>query len=141
LRNIEARIEDFSRLLPAGCAHYQAGAVPMGWQESGVVVKTTTITIETESLLVVRRGKTVVTWCPVCCAEAEAMTLEGSSLGEDIPSTLLRDWLAAGKLHLWSLDGGLDRICLTSLLRCLESEDARRLPTPKPTPPKTGEGK
>jgi len=106
-----------------------------------MVLKTTRITIETESLLVVRRGKTVVTWCPVCCAEAEAMTLKGDSLGEDIPSTLLRDWLAAGKLHLSSSDGGPVRICLTSLLRCFESEDARRLPTPKPTPPKTGEGK
>ena len=63
-----------------------------------MVVKTTRITIETESLLVVRRGKTIVTWCPACCAEAEAMTLEGTSLG-DIPSTLIRGWLAAGKLH------------------------------------------
>lgn len=103
-----------------------------------MLVKTTRITIETESLLIVRRGKTIVTWCPVCCAEAEAMTLEGSSLGDDIPSTLLRDWLAAGKLHLWSADGGPDRICLTSLFRCFEAEDARRLPTPKPTP-RTGE--
>ena len=42
-----------------------------------MVVKTTRITIETESLLVVRRGKTIVTWCPACCAEAEAMTLDG----------------------------------------------------------------
>ena len=103
-----------------------------------MVVKTTRITIETESLLIVRRGKTIVTWCPVCCAEAEAMTLEADSLGEDLPSAHLRDWLVAGKLHLWSLDGGLDWICLTSLLRCFESEDARRLPTPKPTP-RTGE--
>src|ERR1035441_7203004 len=54
-----------------------------------MVVKTTRITIETESLLVVRRGKTIVTWCPACCAEAEAMTLEGTSLG-DIPSTLFK---------------------------------------------------
>ena len=100
-----------------------------------MVVKTTRITIETESLVVVHRGKTIVTWCPICCAEAEAMTLESDSLGEDFPSTLLRDLLAAGKLHLWSADGGPDRICLTSLLRCFESEDARRLPTPKPIPP------
>jgi hypothetical protein len=106
-----------------------------------MVVKTTRITIETESLLVVSRGKTIVTWCPVCCAEAEAMALEGNSLGEDIPSTLLRNWLAAGKLHLWSSDGGPAQICITSLLRCFESEDARRLPTPKPTVPKTGEEK
>jgi hypothetical protein len=106
-----------------------------------MVVKTTRITIETESLLIVRRGKTIVTWCPVCCAEAEAMTLEGDSLGEDIPSALLRDWLAAGKLHLWNPDGGLARICLTSLLRCFESEDAGRLPDPKRTFPNTGDRK
>jgi|SRR5208282_1337379 len=99
-----------------------------------MLVKTTRITIETESLLFARRCKTIVTWCPICCAEAEAMTLEGDSLAEDIHSTLLRDWLAAGKLHLWSADGGPDRICLTSLLGCFESEDARRLLTPKPIP-------
>ena len=116
----------------------EAAAGAAGGSEHAVVLKTTRITIETESLLFVRRCKTIVTWCPICCAEAEAMTLEGSSLGDDFPSTLLSDWLAAGKLHLWSLDGGPDRICLTSLLRCFESEDARRLPTPKPIP-RTGE--
>jgi len=65
------------------------------------VVKTTRITIETESLLVVRRGKTIVTWCPACCAEAEAMTLEGDSFGEDLPSTLFSDWLVAGRPVDW----------------------------------------
>ena len=94
-----------------------------------------------DTTLVVRRGKTIVTWCPACCAEAEAMTLEGDGPDGDIPSTLLRDWLAAGKLHFWSPEGGPAQICLTSLLHCFESEDARRLPTPKPTVPKTGEGK
>jgi hypothetical protein len=106
-----------------------------------MVVKTTRITIETESLLVVRRGKTIVTWCPACCAEAEAMTLEGDSFAGDIPSTLLRNWLASGKLHLWNPDDGPARICLTSLLRCFESEDAGGLPDPKLTFPKTGEAK
>jgi Fic family protein len=52
LRNIDPRIEDLSGLLPSGCAHYKAAAVAMGWPESGMVVKTTRITIETESLLV-----------------------------------------------------------------------------------------
>jgi hypothetical protein len=106
-----------------------------------MVVKTTRITIETESLLVVRKGKIIVTWCPACCAEAEAMALEDESLGEDIPSTLLGDWLAAGKLHLCSPDGGRAQICLKSLLQCFQSEDARRLPDPKRTFTKTGEGK
>ena len=77
----------------------EATAVAMGRSEHAVVVKTTRITIETESLLVVRRGKTIVTWCPACCAQAEAMTPERDSLGDSIPSALLRGWLAAGKLH------------------------------------------
>jgi hypothetical protein len=102
-----------------------------------MVVNTTRITIETESLLVVRRGKTIVARCPVCCADVEAMTLERDILGEDIiPSNLLRNWLAAGKLHFWRLHGGPARICVTSLLQCFESEDVRILPTPK-----TGEAK
>jgi hypothetical protein len=106
-----------------------------------MVVKTTRITIETESLLVVRRGKTIVIWCPACCADAEAIPLEGNGLGEDIPCALLRDWLAAGKLHLWSPDGGAALICLKSLLQCLEFEDAARFPNPKRTFPNTGDGK
>src|SRR5579863_2793290 len=106
-----------------------------------MVVKTTRITIETESLLVVRRGKTIVTWCPVCCTEVEAMTLEGDSLGDEIPSTLLRDGVAAGKLHLWNPNGGPAQICLRSLLQCFESVDAGRVQNPKPIFPKTGDRK
>lgn len=113
----------------------------MGRSEHAVVVKTTTITIETESLLVVSRGRTIVTWCPACCAQAEVMTPERDSLGDSIPSALLRDWLAAGKLHVWSTEGGPTQICMKSLLQCLESEKVPSLPNPNQTFPKTGEGK
>ena len=106
-----------------------------------MVAKTTRITIETESLLIVRRGKTVMTWCPVCCAEAEAMTLEDDGFGDDISSALFREWLEAGKLHLSSPDGGPAQICLTSLVRCFESENAGRLPDPKRTFRNTGDRK
>ena len=119
----------------------EAAAGATGRSGRAVVVKTTKIKIETESLLVIRRKKTIVTWCPVCNAEVEAMTLEGDDPGEDIPSALLRDWLAAGKLHFWSPDGGPAQICLPSLLQCFESEDVRRLQTPVRTPHKTGDGK
>jgi hypothetical protein len=112
----------------------------MGRSERAVVVKTTRITIETESLLVVHRGKTSVAWCPTCRAEVEAMALEGDRLGEELPSTLLREWIAAGKLHLWSPDGGTAQICLPSLLQSFASEDARRFQAPKRTAPKTGDG-
>jgi hypothetical protein len=118
----------------------EVAGVAMERSERAVVVKTTRITIETESLLVVRRGKTIVTWCPACCAEVEAMAVENDSLGEGIPSALLRQWLATGKLHFWGLDGGPFQICLPSLLQCFASEDARSFQAPKRTAPKTGEG-
>lgn len=103
-----------------------------------MVVKTTKITIETESLLVVRRGKTIMTWCPACCADVEVMMLEGESLGEDIPSSYLRDWFRTGKLHLWRPAEGSAQLCLPSLLQCLQAEAVPRLGTPK-TNPKTGD--
>jgi hypothetical protein len=108
-----------------------------GW-ERAVVVKTTRITIETENLLVVSRGKTILTWCPSCCANVEVMMLEGDSLGEDIPSSYLREWLRTGKLHLWRPTEGSAEICLPSLLQCFEAESVPRLGDPK-TDSKTGD--
>jgi hypothetical protein len=105
------------------------------------VVKTTRITIETESLLVVHRAKAIVTWCPICCANVETMTLTCDGRGEDFPSALLRELLANGKLHFWSPEGGPAQVCLTSLLQCFESEDVCKTPNPNRTFPKTGEGK
>jgi hypothetical protein len=101
-----------------------------GW-ERAVVVKTTRITIETEKLLVVRRGKAIVTWCPACRADVEVMMLEGDSLGEDIPSGYLRDWIRTGKLHLWRSAEGSAQICLPSLLQCFEADAFPRLGIPK----------
>jgi hypothetical protein len=117
----------------------EAAGAAMGQSERAVVVKTTRISIETESLLVVRRGKTIVTWCPACCAEVEAV--EGDSLGEGIPCALLREWLATGRLHFWGPEGGPVQICLPSLLQCFASKDARSFQAPKRTAAKTGEGK
>jgi len=108
--------------------------------ERAVVVKMTRITIETESLLVVRKGKTIVTWCAACCAEVEAMSVEGDNLGADIPSAVFRQWLATGRLHFWGPDGGPVQVCLPSLLQCFASEDARSFQSPTRTAPNTGEG-
>ena len=96
-------------------------------------MKTTRITIETENLLVVRKGKTIVTWCPACCADVEAMMLEGDSLGEDIPSSYLADWLKTGKLHLWRPAEGAAQICLPSLLQCFEARPFPGSVTPRLT--------
>jgi hypothetical protein len=138
LRNIEARFEDFPAPLRSGCNQSKPLQQRKGGWERAVVVKTTRITIETENLLVVRRGKSIVTWCPACCAEVEVMMLEGDSLGEGIPSSYLAGWLKTGKLHLWRHAEGSAQVCLPSLLQCFEAEAVPRLGTPK-TDHKTGD--
>ena len=86
-----------------------------------MVVKTTRVTIETESVVAIYTGITFVTWCPSCGAETEAVTLEGDSLVPNVPCSLLSDLVAAGTLHVWSTEGGQAHICLASLHRCFEA--------------------
>lgn len=117
----------------------EAAGEAKGGSERAVVAKTTRITIETENLLVVHRAKTIVTWCPACCADVEVMTVEGDNFSEAIPAAHLRDWLATGKLHLWRPAEGLAQICLPSLLQCFESEAVPTLGIPKTDPRKGDE--
>jgi hypothetical protein len=131
LRNIEARFEDFPAALRSGCNESKPPAAAKGGLERAMLTKTTRITIETESLLVVRRAKTVVAWCPACSADVEVMTVEGDDFSEAIPAAHLRDWLATGKLHLWRFGGGPAQICFPSLLQCFEAEAVPRLGNPK----------
>jgi hypothetical protein len=102
------------------------------------VGKTTRITIETESLLVVHKGKTIVTWCSACRADVEVMMLEGDSLGEGISSSYLKEWLRTGKLHLWRPAEGPVHICLPSLFHCFEAGAGLRLGMPE-SDPRTGD--
>jgi hypothetical protein len=103
-----------------------------------MVVKTTKITIETESLLVVHKGRTLVAWCQSCDAETEVMTLEGESFLQETSSLLVSDWLAAGQLHSWKTEDGQAHICLASLHRCFDSVNARAIPKPQLTFTKQG---
>jgi hypothetical protein len=100
----------------------EAAAGAKGGSERAVVLKTTRITIETESLLVVHRAKTTVTWCPACRADVEVMSVEGDYFSEAITAAHLRDWLATGKLHVRRFGTGPAQICLPSLLRCFAAD-------------------
>jgi hypothetical protein len=94
--------------------------------EKAVAVKTTRITIETETLMIVRRAKTALGWCPDCHAEVDVITLENDNLAEPVTAAQIQEWLATGKLHLWQAPNGATRICVTSLLQCFGLEEARR---------------
>jgi hypothetical protein len=86
-------------------------------------VKTTRITVETETLMIIRRAKVTLAWCPECHSEAEVIMLDGGSLGERFTAEQIREWIETGSLHFWRTADGLTQICVTSLLHCLELED------------------
>ena len=87
-----------------------------------MVVKTTRIIVETETLMLVRRAKATLAWCPDCRAEVDVIALDNDSLAEPLGPAQIQEWLGTGKLHLWQPATGPAQICLTSLLQCFESE-------------------
>ena len=82
--------------------------------------------METESLVVIRRAKAVLAWCPECLANVETITLDVDSLAQPITAAQIQDWLATGRLHLWQPGSGSTQICVTSLLQCFELDEAAR---------------
>jgi hypothetical protein len=100
-----------------------------------MITRTTKITIETEGMLVVRQGRTVVTWCPKCQAEVEVMLCDDSSI------TQLLGGIHAGSLHVWRPAGSSTQICLPSLLQLSQSSEVQQPHIPERTLPNKGEGK
>jgi hypothetical protein len=87
--------------------------------------RTTRITVETETLLVIRRAKAVLAWCPGCRAEVDVITLDNDILAEPVTAAQIQEWLGTSKLHFWRTADGPTQICLTSLFRCFELEEVQ----------------
>lgn len=84
--------------------------------------KTTTITLETNLVMVVRHSQAAVDWCPECRAAVEVIILFCDGPPDPTTLALFQQWYASGRLHLWQPSQGPTRICVTPLLRCVESE-------------------
>jgi hypothetical protein len=94
-----------------------------------MITKTTKITIETEAITVVCRGRTVMEWCPKCQADVEVMLCEDSSVAH------LQGGIRAGLLHVWRPAGSSTRICLPSLLQLSEPSEVQQVHIPHEPPP------
>jgi hypothetical protein len=81
-----------------------------------VVQRTTRVTVETDTLLVIRRAQAALAWCPGCGAEVDVITLTPDSFAEPATAVQIEQCLATGKLHLWHTADGVVQICVTSLL-------------------------
>src|SRR5271165_3830387 len=102
--------------------------------EQAMVLKTTRITVETDTLMVVRRARTISAWCPDCCAEVDAIALGSDSLAEAATAAQVQQWLDSGKLHFWQHADGPAQICVPSLLQSIESEGVRTCSPSHPDP-------
>jgi len=98
-----------------------------------MMARTTRITIETESVLFVRQGRTVVTWCPECQAQVEVMLL-----GDGQSAAQLLSGLGGAALHVWTPAEGETQVCLPSLLACGRSNEGTKIQIPERKLPDSG---
>jgi hypothetical protein len=80
------------------------------------MAKLTKITIESDSLLILRGRSSTRAWCPQCGADAEMIALENVGVVSSLDRVAVEEWLNSGELHRSQTDDGSARVCLNSLL-------------------------
>jgi hypothetical protein len=81
------------------------------------MAKRTRITIETDSLLVLRGRKPLRSWCPQCSAEVEVIAMNEVGVVSNLSPGEVQAWLESPELHHSRSSGGEALICLNSMLR------------------------
>jgi hypothetical protein len=81
------------------------------------MAKQTKITIETDSLFVLRGRNPLLAWCPQCVAEVEMIPLEGVGVISNLAPPEMEAWLESETIHRSQAIDGTRLICLNSLLK------------------------
>jgi len=88
------------------------------------MAKRTKVTIETDSLLILRGGNSRHAWCPQCEAEREMIALENLGVISNLDRPALEEWLNSGEMHRVETADGSALICLNSLLARVQNTKA-----------------
>jgi hypothetical protein len=88
------------------------------------MAKHTKITIETDSLLVLRGRKALRAWCPQCTARSEMIPLEGIGVISNLSPAEVEIWLESEAIHRSQATDGTPLICLNSLLKRVHNANA-----------------
>lgn len=83
------------------------------------MAKRTKITIETDSLLVLRGRQLLRAWCPQCGFVTEMIPLNEVGVLSNLPSAEVQAWLEFPALHHSTTADGAELICLGSVLKRL----------------------
>lgn len=80
------------------------------------MAKQTKITVETDSLMIVRGRNSTRAWCSKCGSEAEMVSIERMGVITNLDRPELEEWLNSDVLHRSHSANGSAQICLNSLL-------------------------
>ena len=81
------------------------------------MAKQTRITIEADSLLVLKGRSSLHAWCPQCQAESELIPIEGVGVISNLAAPEVEAWIESEELHRSESADGNALICLSSLLK------------------------
>lgn len=81
------------------------------------MAKRTHITVETNSLLILKGGVSLRAWCRQCRTEAEFIPLEGVGIVSNLPRPEIQAWIESEDLHKAIAADGSLLICFNSLLK------------------------
>jgi hypothetical protein len=89
------------------------------------MAKRTKITIETDSLLVLK-GRTLLTvWCPQCAAQTEMIPVEGVGVISNLAAGEVEAWLQSEAIHRSQAADGAQLLCLRSVLARVQNPKSR----------------
>jgi len=81
------------------------------------MAKRTTITIESDSLLILRGRRSVWAWCPECGAEGEMILVNEIGVISNLQPPEVAAWIQSEDLHHVRASDGAPLICLNSMLK------------------------
>lgn len=81
------------------------------------MAKQVKITIETDSLLVLRGRIPLRAFCPECGTEADMIPLDDLGVVSNLPLEEVQSWLESESLHHITAANGAPMICLNSMLK------------------------
>jgi hypothetical protein len=81
------------------------------------MAKRTTITVETDSLLVLRGRKPQRAWCPQCLAEGDMIPMNEVGVISNLLPQEVEAWIQSDELHHIQTADGVHLICLNSMLK------------------------
>ena len=88
------------------------------------MAKQTKITIETDSLLVLRGGASLRAWCRKCATETEMIPIEGVGVVSNLAPAEVEAWLESEEIHRSQAADGAQLICLNSLVKRVQTKTA-----------------